>query len=118
MISCLIDIATKIRPASAAAPLPSITKKLSHFSGMKILFAGDQAGEIAVQVLHSSGKAFLKPERDQHFKCSHVFEFFFDVNGGRLGPRLERVLNQGKAVTLLYPVFIGEAISGREIGFG
>ena len=35
MTSGLIDIATKIKPASAAAPLPTMTKKLSHRSNIK-----------------------------------------------------------------------------------
>ncbi len=30
MLSGLIDIATKINPASAAVPPPTMTKKLSH----------------------------------------------------------------------------------------
>ena len=35
MASGLIDIATKIKPASAAAPPPTMTKKLLHGSNMK-----------------------------------------------------------------------------------
>src|SRR5579864_2082055 len=35
MISGLIDIATKINPASAAAPPPTMTKKLFHCSAMR-----------------------------------------------------------------------------------
>src|SRR5579859_5583314 len=37
MISMLIDIATKISPTRAAEPLPTIRKKLIHWSGRGVL---------------------------------------------------------------------------------
>jgi len=62
MLSGLIDIATKIRPTSAAAPPPTMRKKLFHGSNTAIpqlrgagLPPGTQAGVKSALASHSTG---------------------------------------------------------------